>query len=224
MIVFDWNYRWTERQYRLIVFCLVLLFVTSDVAFASAPLVQADSTRVIESRRPQEPSVEMRSTDAQSIRTLFSPVAPPETTVVYSNEQVIRAQHVIRNVMSPYCPGLSLESCPSPDAHLLRNEIRRVMAEGQTEEEVRSALVSRYGRAVLGIPPDDNFGKLAWSLPFIALLGAGGLVTFWLRNRVRKDGDESESREEIPVFGDDAFNTPEDKELLEQLREKLSQD
>lgn len=160
-----------------------------------------------------------RSAEAEAIKSIFSHVKSPDSLNKDSiagpfSDATLKAQQVIRNVMSPYCPGLSLEACPSPEANVLRNEIRRVVAAGYGEEEVRTTLVKSYGSAVLGIPPDDGFGKFAWAMPFLALAAAGTLVTIWLQRRVRKVRDKE-------VADSPSVGNSHDPELLDRLNEEM---
>lgn len=162
----------------------------------------------------------------QSIPSIFA----PETTFVQTAQSAVTAQHLIRNVMSPFCPGLSLEACPSPNAQILRTEIRRSIANGETETAIRESLVKQYGRAVLGIPPDNMFGAVAWAVPWVALLAAGALITVWLRRRVQSaalvasiaGGSVAGSADMVafPTVG----SRSDDAELLKRLNAELAKD
>ncbi len=192
-------------------------------------LVGGSSVGDAQPQRPQEPqgvegaqegirgSVEGA---AQSIPSIFS----PETTFVQSAQSAVVAQHLIRNVMSPFCPGLSLEACPSPNAQILRTEIRRSIANGETENAIRESLVKQYGRAVLGIPPDNIFGAFAWAVPWAALIGAGGLITIWLRRRVRSTALVASVAGGGDVAFSDAGGRSDDAELMKRLSAKLAKD
>ena len=50
--------------------------------------------------------------------------------------------------------------------------IRERIAAGDTEPEIRDALVAQFGPGVLE-PAKGGFGMLAWLLPLVAILGAG---------------------------------------------------
>lgn len=91
------------------------------------------------------------------------------------------ARAVINSVMSPYCPGLLLPNCPSPAADSLRRAIVTRAAQGETEAQLRRALVATYGEAVLAAPAMRGAGILAWTVPFLLIAGAGTALWFWLR-------------------------------------------
>lgn len=79
------------------------------------------------------------------------------------------AADLSRQLMSPFCPGKLLADCTSPDAGALRQAIEARVAAGETVEAVKGDLVRRYGTEILGAPPAQGVGLLAWLVP--ALLG-----------------------------------------------------
>jgi len=65
--------------------------------------------------------------------------------------------------------------------------IRERIAAGDSEQEIKDALVSELGPGVLATPEKSGFGLLAWLLP-VALLGVGAVVVAlllrtWSRRR-----------------------------------------
>jgi len=67
----------------------------------------------------------------------------------------------------------------------LRNEIRGMIAQGRTDDEIRAYMVARYGDFVLYRPPFEATTVLLWLGPF-ALLGVGFVVlAVVLRRRKR---------------------------------------
>jgi cytochrome c-type biogenesis protein CcmH/NrfF len=85
--------------------------------------------------------------------------------------------------MSPYCPGRTLADCPSPDAAVVREEIRARLSRGESEGEVRALLESRFGEDVRGLPR-DAFG---WTAPIVILVTGAGLLALALRSLSRRD-------------------------------------
>ena len=87
-------------------------------------------------------------------------------------ESARRAHAFVRTIMSPFCPGRTLTDCPSPDAAVLREEIRGLLDSGQSQEAILLDLDRRYGDAIVGVP------RSAWgrTLPVLLLVaGAAGL-------------------------------------------------
>jgi len=92
------------------------------------------------------------------------------------------------------CQNESLAGSRSDLAMDLRREIRGLIKQGKTDQEVRDFLVSRYGDFVLYRPPVKPTTWLLWGGPFVLLVGGLiGLVAFL---RKRKPADAALSPED----------------------------
>ena len=81
------------------------------------------------------------------------------------------------------CQNDSLAGSRSDLANDLRVEIRILIKEGKTDEQIRNFMVERYGDFVLYRPPVKPITWLLWIGPFIILLaGIIGLMVY-LRRR-----------------------------------------
>ncbi|QWE18279.1 cytochrome c-type biogenesis protein [Polynucleobacter corsicus] len=81
------------------------------------------------------------------------------------------------------CQNESLAGSRSDLANDLRREIRILINEGKTDEQIRNFMVERYGDFVLYRPPVKPITWLLWIGPFIILLaGIIGLMVY-LRRR-----------------------------------------
>jgi len=81
------------------------------------------------------------------------------------------------------CQNESLAGSRSDLANDLRREIRTLIQEGKSDEQIRSFMVERYGDFVLYRPPVKPTTWLLWIGPFVILLiGILGLLTY-LRQR-----------------------------------------
>ena len=81
------------------------------------------------------------------------------------------------------CQNESLAGSRSDLANDLRREIRNLIQEGKTDEQIRSFMVERYGDFVLYRPPVKPITWFLWVGPFIILLtGIVGLLVY-LRRR-----------------------------------------
>jgi len=74
-------------------------------------------------------------------------------------------------VMCPIC-GTLLELAESPQAQRERVLVKRLVAEGKSESEVKDALVAQYGTAVLALPQGSGFDLSAYVVPVIAFIVA----------------------------------------------------
>jgi cytochrome c-type biogenesis protein CcmH/NrfF len=91
-----------------------------------------------------------------------------------------RAQALAQTIRCPSCKSQSAASSDTPSSAAVRAEIRRRIAQGQSDEEIRDFLASRYGREILLDPSGSGFGTLVWALPvgFVVLCVAGLIARF----------------------------------------------
>lgn len=106
------------------------------------------------------------------------------------------AARISKEVMSPFCDGVTLHDCPSAEADELRREIASWARAGMSERAILDRLEREYG-AVRGAP--DN--AFAWLLPGVAVLvGAVGVLVLarrWVRPPGAPPRVSSEERERI---------------------------
>ena len=91
-------------------------------------------------------------------------------------------------VMCPVCEGQTLDQSRSPNAELVRKFIRRRIAAGRSEDEIKDELVAEFGEGILAAPPARGFGLLAWVIPLAAAGGGAIAVGFlaWRWSRARE--------------------------------------
>ncbi|MSR22980.1 MAG: hypothetical protein EXR92_05480 [Gemmatimonadetes bacterium] len=105
----------------------------------------------------------------------------------------------ISRIYSPFCPGLMLEVCPSPNAAALRDSIHAHAYDGWSADELVDWVLGNYGGQYLAKPPGRGSGLWAWILPPLALLMGAGFVVRVLRRSVRrKDSEEVPSEPSLP--------------------------
>lgn len=98
-------------------------------------------------------------------------------------------------LMSPFCPGRTLASCPSPQAGELIQWIATQEAAGATQAEVQDMLVERFGEEILGAPPAEGITLWAYVFPVAGFLLFGAVAFLVLRRIVAP----SKAREPAPV-------------------------
>jgi len=110
-------------------------------------------------------------------RTLFVlllalaiPLAPAMAAAPQTSVNAVEAE-----VMCPIC-GTLLELAESPQAQRERVLVKRLVAEGKTEAEVKDALVAQYGPAVLALPRGSGFDLSAYLAPAIAFVVAAAAL------------------------------------------------
>jgi cytochrome c-type biogenesis protein CcmH len=96
-------------------------------------------------------------------------------------------------LMSPYCPGRTVSSCPSPQAAELVQWMLLQESGGATREEVIAMLVERFGEEILGAPPAKGSGLWAYILPIAGFVGFGGIAVLVLRRIVGAKDESGEA-------------------------------
>ncbi len=123
-----------------------------------------------------------RSLTLLMLALILSSIATPlVTTVLAGTPTPSEVEAVARTLYCPLCVGERLDACEIPLCMDMKKEIAKQLAEGKTPEEIRQYFVAQYGPIVLGEPPKKGFNWLAWIIPFVALLGAGGYVFLRIR-------------------------------------------
>lgn len=112
-----------------------------------------------------------------------APQAQPE-----SEQAEALATELSHDLMSPYCPGRTIATCPSPQARKLEQHILTQAQEGKSRVEIESALAERFPdiRGYVGRP------EIIYGTALLALLAIVGLLLVgrrWVRQtRARAAG------------------------------------
>jgi len=94
------------------------------------------------------------------------------------------------------CQNESLAASQAELAGDLRNEVRDLIKQGKTDQQIKDYLVARYGDFVLYRPPVKPTTWLLWGGPFLFLIvGVGALIAF-LRRRGRQVAEATLTDEE----------------------------
>lgn len=114
-----------------------------------------------------------------------------------------RVERITADLRCPVCQGLSVADSNSTTARAITDDVRRRVAEGESDEQIRRAYVDSYGEWILLEPERGGIGLLVWALPVLVLV-AGGLGVLGVVVRGRRQPTLSAS--------------PEDEALVESVR------
>lgn len=96
-------------------------------------------------------------------------------------------------LVCPVCET-TLDQSTAPVAQRMKSFIRVRIAAGDTEQQIKDALVDEFGPGVLATPPKSGFGLLAWLLPLVVLLAGalavGLLIRSWSRRRATAEDSQ----------------------------------
>ena len=118
-------------------------------------------------------------------------------------------------VMCDTC-NVPLYIAESPRADQLRREIRKLIAQGQDEQQIKATLKARYGPDILALPPESGFSLGAYLVPgavALALVGIAALLVARWRRRGRRPGGEA-----VPAKGP---GSSEDRARLDEELERF---
>jgi len=124
--------------------------------------------------------------------TLASPAMAIDTDKAFDDPELqARYEHIIEEVRCLKCQNQSIKDSNAFLAGDLRREIRRMLAEGKTDDEIYDFLVARYGEFALYRPRMSGKTLILWIAPILLLLGGAFVLVNILRRRMAMpiDGD-----------------------------------
>lgn len=121
------------------------------------------------------------------------------------------------------CPREALSTCTCGMADGYRRELRGMLAQGMTLDQIKAEWVRRHGGKALFVPENEGINRALYIVPFLAIIGMAVVFGYTLRRYVRRgersaDGQENQKPEPKPK-GDVAGATGDDydKKLDEEL-------
>lgn len=98
---------------------------------------------------------------------------------------------IASQLFCPVCENIPLDVCPTTACHQWREEIRQMLAEGKTPEEIKQYFVDNYGARVLSEPPAKGINWLVYVVP--PVLFVAGAILLVLAFRTWKKGTAPEA-------------------------------
>ncbi|NDJ53567.1 MAG: cytochrome c-type biogenesis protein CcmH [Chloroflexi bacterium] len=102
------------------------------------------------------------------------PVTPADIT----HDQV---NAIASGLYCPVCENIPLDACGTQACADWRQEIRDMLAAGESEAAIREYFVDRYGRRVLATPEPVGIDLLLWIAPIVGVLVGAGVLIVTLR-------------------------------------------
>ena len=131
---------------------------------------------------------------AQLLRAIlllaFSVTALAQVEGFEDPAQDARYRDLIHSIRCMKCQNQSIAESPIDVAADLRREVREMMAEGQSDGEIKSFLISRYGDFISYQPPFKPSTWLLWAGPGLLLIGGGFVFARILREKMQQPLDE----------------------------------
>ena len=109
------------------------------------------------------------------------------------------AYAMAHDLMSPFCPGLTLAACPSSQSDQLRQWILFQAAAGQTREQIEESLFERFGDVMRSVPKaEGGWGISAYAIP-IGGFSFGLAFVGWMIVRLARRGPATTPLPATPV-------------------------
>ena len=118
-----------------------------------------------------------------------------------------RVQQISDGLRCPTCQALSVKDSDASFSKQIRDKVRRMVEEGQSEEDIKAYFVARYGEWILRAPKKEGLGLVLWVLPGAAILGVGVLLVWRMQRSAHR---ASAAQAAAPGL------TPQQRERLER--------
>jgi cytochrome c-type biogenesis protein CcmH len=93
-----------------------------------------------------------------------------------------RVREISDGLRCPTCQSISVNDSEAAFSRQIRAKVRRMLEEGQREQQIKAFFVSRYGEWILRAPKKEGLGLVLWLLPGLLMAGVGA----WIGIKVHK--------------------------------------
>jgi cytochrome c-type biogenesis protein CcmH len=128
---------------------------------------------------------------------------PPPTPAVRRDVTADDVNNIAKQMYCPVCENEPLDACRTAACQQWRAQIGQMLAEGQTEQQIKDYFVARYGARVLAQPPAEGTSLWLYVLPIVGVI-VGVVIIVWLLRRLRARGEAAPvSAAPPPASGDE---------------------
>ena len=121
-----------------------------------------------------------------------------------------QATTLYQQVFSPFCPGRSLNDCPSSKAAELKNEMRSELEAGKAPEVILNEVIQKFGEEYRAVPRFAGVGMFVWLAP-IGFVVVGLMIAVGLSIRRKKSASTE------PARGTPVLSPEEERRIQEEL-------
>jgi cytochrome c-type biogenesis protein CcmH len=116
------------------------------------------------------------------LMTLALPAGAVDPDEILPDPQLeARARDISADLRCLVCQNQTIDDSHSGLARDLRRIVRERLSAGDSNDQVRSFMVQRFGHYILLKPPFQSDTLALWILPFVALAGAGAMFLGFVR-------------------------------------------
>ena len=93
-----------------------------------------------------------------------------------------RSRALAATIKCPSCESQSVADSDTPAAHAIRDTITARLRQGQSTDQIRDYVVSRYGEGILLEPSSSGIGALVFIIPVVAVVVAVAAIAVRFRH------------------------------------------
>jgi len=101
---------------------------------------------------------------------------------LYADLNKLELTEIYKNLRCLICQGQSIADSNSDFAATIKLVVQDLKNEGQTNDEIYSFLISKYGEWIVYQPTFNKNNFLLWALPYF-VLAIGGMVIFFITRK-----------------------------------------
>lgn len=102
-------------------------------------------------------------------------------TPALSLEKERQVHRIGSKIHCPICSGEAISQSQTDIARQMLNEVREMLRQGHSEQQILNKFASSYGERILLEPPKRGLNWLLWGLPIAGLLLGGAVWWHFLR-------------------------------------------
>ena len=126
------------------------------------------------------------------------------------------AKQLEAKLMAPCCWAQQVSLHQSPAADEIKQNIRRLLAEGKAPQQILDVYVAEYGDRILAEPPARGFSRLIYVAPWVFLVASVGLVVVVIKRlRAVSPAPASTGPAALPPTEDEADRIDEELRKLD---------
>ncbi|MEM6734419.1 MAG: cytochrome c-type biogenesis protein [Myxococcota bacterium] len=128
-----------------------------------------------------------------------------------------RAIELGRKIRCPVCQGMPISESPSKSAQDMMTQLRRLVDEGLSDEEIIAWFSDRYGEWAILEPSREGFNLVVWVLPLVALVAGLALWRVNIGGKSKAAAQDDDHHDE-----EDSDDDEPDDPYLKALRDEVS--
>lgn len=127
-----------------------------------------------------------------------------------------QAREIDAMLVAPCCFRQEVSVHQSAAAQEVKQDVRRRLAAGETQQQILDAYVAQYGKHILAEPRAEGFDVLLYIMPIVMFIGSIALITVIIRRVTRHALVEAPAGAGAPAS---AMRAEDAAQLDEELRD-----